>query len=71
MIKVLKMFFKVIIKIMLCCFSIPIAIICLPFYGIYTLFCRDKKKSTPPEKGEPTKSHYVDRIEGFLAFFDD
>lgn len=71
MLKPFKMFFTIIFKLLGYCFLIPMAIICLPFYGIYKLFCRSKKKSTPPVKGEPKMSDVIDRIEEIEAALDD
>jgi hypothetical protein len=80
--QLLKKPLVIIWKIVLFCFAIPVAIVILPFHGIYTLF--SKTQGNVADKAKPKKNKtnkgkdnckdnrdWIDRLEEYDALLHD
>lgn len=65
-----KAFFKLLGRIFVILISIPLSILILPFYGIYSLL-GGKTKTRVAVSKKKDKSSWVDRYEEIIAFMDD
>ena len=65
-----KMFFRLLGRLFAIIIAIPLGIIALPFYGIYTLL-GGKTRNKVAVKQKQDKSSWVDRYEEIFAFMDD
>ncbi|MGI6752610.1 MAG: hypothetical protein ACOX4U_08420 [Anaerovoracaceae bacterium] len=80
--QLLKKALMIIWKIVLFCFAIPVAVVILPFYGIYTLFSKTQGKAVDKIRHKKNKTNkgkdnckdnrdWIDRLEEYDALLHD
>ncbi len=77
--QLLKKVLMIIWRIVLFCFAIPVAVVILPFYGIYVLFSKTQRKSADKKSKNKNKNKdnckdnrdWIDRLEEYDALLHD